>query len=430
MLLRFSAENHLSFREKMEISMVAAKLKDFAEGLIRTPISGIDVVPATLIYGPNASGKSNVISALSFMKNLVVSSQISGRPEGHLSRMPFALDASRLNAPTTFDADFLVANVRYNYGFSYTDESINREWLIAYPSGRAQTLFVRDGQEFVFGRKLRGRNAVIADLTRKNSLFLSSAAQNDHNDLTPIYKFFAEIVIVQSIAVGGHVVSMELEHIDERVINFLDNIGTGVVDYRRTEKDSSEFSREIGKNLVAVFQKYFSTSETAPDFSVLDTDKDVSIELGHRSIDGSVVYFNLERESAGTRRMLVILSRIFEALDKGGLIIVDELDASLHTQACELIFSLFSSADYNSTGAQMIATIHDTNILASEAIRRDQIWLCEKEFSGESRIFPLTDVRLRHTDDFEKGYLEGRFKALPFNGSVQSQIRNGKITSK
>ncbi len=430
MLLRFSAENHLSFRDKMEISMVAAKLKDFSEGLIETPISGILVVPAALIYGPNASGKSNVIGALSVMKNLVVTSQFGGRPGSPLLQMPFAFEASHLEAPTTFDADFLVGGVRYNYGFAYTDESIEREWLVSYPNGRAQTLFTRERQQFAFGRKLRGRNAVIADLTRKNSLFLSAAAQNDHNDLTPIYKFFADIVIIQSIAVEGAFVSIELEQIDERVINFLNNIGTGVVSYRRTEQESSEFSRELGRNLIGFFQKHFPSSDTGPDFSGLDRDKDVSIELGHRAVDGSVVYLSLDRESAGTRRMLVILSKVFEALDSGGLIIVDELDASLHTQACELIFALFSSKEYNTAGAQMLATIHDTNILASESIRRDQIWLCEKGLYGDSNISPLTDVRLRHTDDFEKGYLEGRFKALPFSGSVQSQIRYGKITSK
>ncbi|MGO7181470.1 ATP/GTP-binding protein [Rhizobium brockwellii] len=432
MLLRFSAENHLSLRGKMEVSLVAAKLKDFDEGLIQTPINGISVLPAAIIYGPNASGKSNIIGALSFMRALVVSSQISGRPDSNIVRMPFALDAACIVAPTTLEADFLVNDVRFNYGFSYVDQQIEKEWLITYPNGRAQNLFIREGQQFAFGRKLRGRNAVIADLTRKNSLFLSAAAQSDHDELTPIYKFFSEMVIIQAIAMPGHIASSEFEHgtVDERVINFLNNMGTGVVGYRRTEQDASEFSRELTRNLTSLMQKFATSSEPAPDLSKFDREKDVAIELGHSTSDGAVVYFNMDRESAGTRRMLVMLSRIFEVLDRGGLIIIDELDASLHTQASELIFSLFSSSDYNADGAQMIATVHDTNLLSSEYIRRDQVWLCEKKPAGDTEVFPLTDIRLRHTDDFERGYLEGRFGALPVSGSIRSQIVSRKITSK
>ncbi|OBP73266.1 hypothetical protein BAE42_14135 [Mesorhizobium loti] len=138
---------------------------------------------------------------------------------------------------------------------------------------------------------------------------------------------------------------------------------------------------------------------------------------------GKQVFFNLDKESAGTRRLLALLAPIFAALDHGGLIVIDEIDASLHTRACEAILALFSSTEFNANGAQLIATTHDTNILSSNLLRRDQIWFCEKGDTGETALFPLTDLRTRATDNIEKGYLQGRFGAIPFAGSPSQLLK-------
>lgn len=426
MLLRFSVTNHLSIRDEFNFLMVAAKLNDYPDGLISSPLSGIDVVPAALIYGPNASGKSNIISALSFMQSTILNSQVRAKPEEEIGVQPFALSPATLTEPSCFEADFILNGIRYQYGFSLDSREVKDEWLQAYPYGRAQQLFRRERQNFSFGRKLKGRNTVIADLTRRNSLFLSAAAQNDHDELTPIYKFFSSIQFIQSLAFAGMTVSQEFERsvVDKRVINFLKNIGTGVVSYRKKEV-------AVGESLLEMRTKFLAAIKSALEYEgeVPDLSKEVSIELGHKASNGEVVFFELDRESSGTRRLLVMLSKIFETLDRGGLIIIDELDASLHTQACELIFGLFSDKQYNRNGGQLIATVHDTNLLKSEFIRRDQVWLCQKDEGGASHFTPLTDIKLRHTDDFEKGYLQGRFESLPFSGNLKEMITSGRITS-
>ena len=121
----------------------------------------------------------------------------------------------------------------------------------------------------------------------------------------------------------------------------------------------------------------------------------------------------MERESAGTRRLLIVLGLAYQALDGGLTLCVDELDASLHTQASEAVLQLFCSQESNPKGAQLIATTHDANLLKSSVLRRDQIWFTEKDSEGATHLYPLTDIRTRKGDDIRRGYLQGRYGAVP-----------------
>ena len=149
-------------------------------------------------------------------------------------------------------------------------------------------------------------------------------------------------------------------------------------------------------------------------------DKQVTVELGHRTRDGETAYLNLNLESAGTLRLLMVLSLAYRALDEGTPLLIDELDASLHTHAAEAILRLFCSRQTNPKGAQLIATTHDTNLLAAPVLRRDQLWFAEKDAHGATVIFPLTEIRTRSSDNFEKGYLQGRYGAVPFSGPLST----------
>ena len=138
------------------------------------------------------------------------------------------------------------------------------------------------------------------------------------------------------------------------------------------------------------------------------------IELEHRGIHGNQSHFPLHLESAGTLRLLSALPKILGVLKKGGLIIVDELDLSLHTQAAEKLLRLFCDKSCNPHGAQILATTHDTNLLESHCLRRDQVWFVSKDQFGATEIYPLTDIKTRSSDNIERGYLQGRFGATPF----------------
>jgi len=419
MLLRMAFENHLSICERQELSFVASSLKDPDNGLIKCDaVHGGSLVPAAVIYGANASGKTNFINALATMKRMVLWSQTKDDPTGGVPRHEYRLDPSCSERPSCFEIDFMLDGVRYHYGFEATDESFVSEWLYEIPKAHRRKLYERQGQEFVFGRWLKGQNQPIARLTRPNSLFLSAAAQNGHQRLTRIHRYFVNIS--GPIDDRGRDFPLWVEKdgvVDHRVIAFLGSINTGVVDYRKKEEKFPEDDqvklrefREMTRAIERIFE--------IPALIVDNEYKMVSIELAHSGKGGEKVHFDLRLESAGTRRLLLILSEIFRAIDEGRFIVVDELDTSLHTHVGEAILDLFCSPTINRKGAQLLATTHDTHLMKTPALRRDQLWFAEKTTEGATEIYPLTDIRTRKGDNVELGYLQGRYGAIPYGTPV------------
>ncbi len=418
MLLRFGVSNHLSIRDHQELSLSASSLRDREDGLIDCPAtSSGSLLPEAVIYGANASGKSNLIDAINTMRNMVMSSQTGWEPDGGVPRQPFRLNEESGRSPSRFEIDFLLDGARHHYGFEASDAAFESEWLYAFPKSRRQMLFEREGDEFHFGRALKGQNSVIARLTRPNSLFLSSAAQNGHQQLSKVSLYFLMFRVVPSGDISDRMVSNLLmipnllgrtKELDRRVISFLGEIDTGVIDYRRKESGPLEEYRELATTILK-----------EAGFEPLE-DKRVAIELAHRGRDGEPFYLEMERESAGTRRLLFALDFAFNALDKGAPLFIDELGASLHTQAAETLLKLFQSKETNPKGAQIIATTHDTNLLAPSVLRRDEVWFTRKEADGATRLYPLTDIRTRRGDNIERGYLQGRYGATPFDDPVSA----------
>ena len=413
MLLRFAVANHLSIREKQELSFAASSLRDRSDGLIdcKAAQNG-SVLPAIVIYGANASGKSNVVNAIAAMQGMVLWSHTQGEPGGGVPRHAFKLDSTCLLTPSRFEIDFIINDVRYHYGFETTDDVFAAEWLYALPGSHRRRMFERDNGEFNFGRWLKGQNNNIAGLTRPNSLFLSAAAQNGHELLSKIYEYFRSIEFASTISIPGRTASARFtgDGPDPRVIDFLTSINTGVIGYQKRETEIPEKSRAMLREVFASVEKFsVGTIKIEPD----EYDKHVAIELAHRSRQGEPVYLDLDSESAGTRRLLIVLGLAYQALDEGTLLCIDEVDASLHTYASEAILKLFCQPEINRNGAQLIATTHNTNLMKSSVLRRDQLWFTEKTPEGATELYPLTDIRTRKSDNIELGYLQGRFGALP-----------------
>ena len=421
MLLRFAASNHLSIREPQALSFTASALQDRTEGLIRSDtVPNKSVLPALVVYGANASGKSNLVDAIAFMKSAVLGSHTRGEPGGGVPRRAFRLDASSSRESSTFEIDFAIDDVRHHYGFEASDTEFVSEWLYTVPKSHRRMLFEREDGSFRFGRELRGPNNSIARLTRPNSLFLSAAAQNGHDQLSGTFDFFRSIGNVTDIAVPDVLAVSELGTggPDQRVIDFLAKVGTGVVGHRRNKTELSERERAFRRKVVAAFREMADGPVQIEDEPSTET----TIELAHRSREGQRVYLELERESAGTRRLLVLLGFAFRALDSGAPLVVDELGASLHTYATASVLGLFCSPQTNPKGAQLVATTHDTNLLTSPYLRRDQVWFAEKDPEGATQVYPLTDIRTRKGDNLELGYLQGRYGAIPAESPVLSAI--------
>ena len=421
MLLRFGVANHLSIFESQELSLSASSLKDYEDGLIACEaVPSGSIVPAVVIYGANASGKTNLLNALSRMQKMVLLSQTKGEPGQGVQRSVFRLDPECSQAPSHFDVDFIIDNVRYHYGFETTNERFTSEWLYAFPKSHRRKMFERSCEGFSFGRWLSGQNNSIAKLTRPNSLFLSAAAQNSHEQLSRIYQYFRSINFVGPSAVHGIEASTRFtEHgLDSRVIDFLKSMDTGVVGFRKKETEMSDKARAIDRDIKAVMEKHGYPVPTDSD----EDDKHVAIELAHRGRGGESVYFDLDLESAGTRRLLIVLSVVYEALDNGTPLCIDELDANLHTQAGNAVLELFCSPLTNPNGAQLIATTHDTNLMRSEVLRRDQLWFAEKNPEGATELYPLTDIQTRKGDNMELGYMQGRYGGVPGNRPVPTSF--------
>ena len=342
-------------------------------------------------------------------------------PDSGIPRQAFAL-GDREEEPTTLEIEFITDGVRFQYGFEATNRAFVGEWLYWFPHRNWQMLFERTNEKAIrFGRNLKGQNKIISELMRPNSLFLSAAAQNSHEQLSKIHSY---VVSMTFEATGSdpraHDLHTKTEEYDRRIIDFLAEVGTGVVGYRTKKPTPDEKQQALMKDVLATISRHLPP-ERVETFAL---DDDYVLELAHSAKKNKRVFFSVDRESAGTRRLLVILSSVFSALDAGTVVFIDELDASLHTQICEGIVALFSSRRSNPRGAQLIATTHDTNLMRSRHLRRDQLWFTEKDPSGATHLFPLSDIRTRKTDDIEKGYLEGRYGAISFAGSLPDFLRD------
>lgn len=415
MLLRFAVENFLSIRDQQELLLTASKqIKDRDDILIDcgTP-TGRRALPVIVIYGANASGKSNLLRAFNYMQRAILFSHSQGSPKGGVPRDIHALDPDSADKPSVFEIDFVLDGVRYHYGFSATDEHFEEEWLFSFPKGKQRRLFEREGKDFEFGDSLTGQKTVISQLTRPNSLFLSAAAQNDHPELTTIANYITAIRSARHPAFPWATKweeSVVSEH-KRNILDFMNDIEVGITDVRKKERELSKKDIELREALNNALNEIGKPTQPLED-------KVPSLEIAHSGKNGESIFLRYSNESAGTKNLITKLPMIFDALESGQSLFIDELNDSLHTLACEKIIALFSSKATNPKGAQLVTTTHDTNLLRSGFLRRDQIWFTEKDSEGATHLYPLTDFRTRKDDNLARGYLEGRYGAVPFSGSL------------
>ena len=254
MLLRFGVSNRLSMRDRQDLSLTASSLKDPTGGLIDCPSApNGSVLPAALIYGANASGKSNLIDSIRLMREMVLTSHRHWEPgAGVPGRHPFVLDPANARSPTRFDVDFVMDGTRHHYGFEASDEAFVSEWLYAFPKAHRRMLFEREGSDFHFGRALGGQNKAVAALVRPNSLYVSAAAQNGHEQLSCVYAYFQSIHGLHGVDIPGEQASRYFvkHEPDGRALDFLTKIGTGIIDYRRKEYSVPKRNRLLRRGVI------------------------------------------------------------------------------------------------------------------------------------------------------------------------------------
>jgi uncharacterized protein len=408
MLLRFGVSNYRSIRDYQELLLTASSLEEEEQYLISIKPLETKILPAIGIYGANASGKSNVLQAFAFMRRMILKSHANGSATGGIRRTAFQLDPAMRNQPSHFDCDVLIDAIRYHYGFIIDNEKVQEEWLYAYPAKHRQVWFHRQYQDspaFYFGKFLKGKNKTIESLTRDNSLFLSAAAQNNHQQLSKLYRYFEENYDFRLNVEQG------FEHFEAR---YLDKgmIKTPIIEFLKAA-DTGIIDAQLEKNAVtdqSILENIQIALEENNEFANLND----RLRFRHQSVDGKGIFFKLSDESRGTLQLLTLLGPLFDALETGKVILIDELDTSMHSLLSLQLLKLFNSQKSNKGQAQLIFSTHDTHLLNSAVLRRDQIWLTEKNQKGVTHLYPLTDIRIRDNDNFEKGYLQGYFGGIPF----------------
>jgi len=410
-LIWFRLANHRSIRDEQVLSLEPGNVDGSGERVRED--GGTRLLPSVAIYGPNASGKSNVLGGLAFMRNAVVQSHRFFAPDGGVPRQPFAW-GDKAAQPSLFEIAFKIDGVRYEYGFCADDQRFTEEWLYAYPSARKQTWFERDGDEFKFGEHLHGENRTIERVTRPNSLFLSAAAQNRHAQLSPVFRQFATIrshnlrtPITGRFRTGG----LSPRH---RFALWWEPPGsTPILEQPGAEGPGTDDVRKAG----------FRDLLRAADFGIVDVEVLSDSESGRRVMvkhrnERDDAWLPLEEESHGTQQVFTLAPAVLDALASGSPLLVDELDASLHPLLSLKLIEAFNDPRQNPRNAQLLFTTHDTtllgSLLGSEPLRRDQVWLTEKDDEGATKLYPLTEFRPRKEENLERGYLQGRYGAVPF----------------
>ncbi|MEI6758648.1 MAG: ATP-binding protein [Chlorobium sp.] len=396
MLIEFRVKNFRSIREEQRLSLVANSDKEHSETHIvkGRETTGLHILKSAVIYGANASGKSNLVSALLFMQQVVAESATLVKEGEKFFLQPFRLDNESPQKPTEFEITFVLSGVRYQYGFALLPERIVEEWLLVYSTSKPQIWFNRqynpetNEDDYKFSSHLSGEKKLWQKSTRSNALFLSKAVDLNSNALRPVFLW-----IVQHLYI----------------------IGAGhqpLLDYSTKLAKSPEGQDQLLCFLNAADLSIADVSLERGKKKDSETDALIPVFL-HKASDGSAK-FEIQEESAGTQRLFAFAGPILDILDKGSVLVVDELDGSLHTMIVRFLLSIINSSKHNAKGAQLIFTTHDTSIMDTDILRRDQFWFVEKNQAQATQLYPLTDFSPRKKEALERGYLIGRYGAIPF----------------
>lgn len=418
MLIAFRAENVRSFRDEMEISLLAtarAERRVVREVDWREAGNPIQLLPLAAIFGANASGKSNVLSAMNHMRFLVLHSFRHASPTGRIPRAPFRLDAAAQRA-SRYAIDLVLGGVRHEYGFSIDDHSVLEEWALRYPKGRAALLFKRVGEEVQIGSVARADTRAVTRLLRANALLLSTAASANHPQLLPLYEWFRRNLLLAES--GTRTVRqlftakmLEDGATRESVLALLRAADLGVSNVTVRELDPQVRERIERANRILTGEEEEPQAGDGGPLPVFD-----DVTLTHHGAAGEVE-FDVEEESMGTLVWLGIVGPVLDALAQGSVLLADELDTSLHPDLVAQLVRIFQQPDTNPHRAQLIFNTHDTTLLGDSdeqrLIGRDQIWFTEKLHDGSSRLYPLTDLDPRKHEAVARRYLTGRYGARP-----------------
>ena len=411
-LVTFKARNVRSYRDPVMLSLQATRVAN-AEVVrnLRTASAAPErLLPVAGVFGANASGKSNILRAVADMRNVVLSS-FGHRTRGASSlHRPFLLDANASDSPSEFMVELILNGVWWQYGFEIDSQRVLREFAYHYPRGRQALVFEREADEVSFGDAFRSAGRNLYPLLRDNALLLSISGAADNAQIGPLFDWWLGNLRLATSGnrTGRATFTAGLAKNDatrRRVLDLLCAADLGLSDLQVVRPDAETLDRL--KRAARIIQ---GDQETDDGFFIEDV-----VQLFHRGSEGGVP-FDPEDESMGTRVWVGLVGPILDALDGGCVLLVDELDASLHPLLVAKLISLFQSPLTNPKCAQLIFNSHDVTALDNRhplGLGRDQLWFTERDPDGATRLFSLADFKARRDESTGRRYLSGRYGAVP-----------------
>lgn len=405
MLLQFNFGNFRSFKEEVSLDMTAGDVHEYQERV--STIGKEKILKVAAIYGANASGKSNVYKAFEFMHDYVLYSSIvmDDEDEGNLSRLIQNVISSYKayfdnEEDSIFEVYFIDNNTArtYNYGFCFNKKNVTEEWLNvkAKTSTKFNNVFYRDIEGIESSNQIAREIRFIKDKIKPNKLLLSYARLLDITHVSTVFNWFKTMDLVDFADLdyvsfkSNHLPTPFIENQQYRakLIQFIHSFDDSIVDFHIEENLSEE-----------------------------SDNKSYKVESVH-NVDGKLVRIPLEEESAGTLKMFMLFIDLYSTIKNGDVLVVDELNARLHPLLVRSLLLLFLNPELNTNHAQLIFTTHDTWQLQNKLLRRDEIWLVEKN-NNVSSLYSLSDVvdskgnKIRNDENLEKNYLVGKYGAIP-----------------
>jgi predicted ATPase len=415
MLLTFRGQNARSFRDPFELSLISTRLSEPGvprEIEWREDGRPVAVLPSAGIFGANASGKSNLLRAMSDMRRLVLTSFRGNTPDGAVETHPFLLGEDEGRGPTSFEVELVLDGIRHDYGFVADFDGVREEWARSYPRGRAVTLLQRNGDRIHLGTEQRSKGRAALEILRPNALLLSTAAAINHPLFLPIFQWFRRNLSFADVVsrTNRQVITAEMLEGERRsqVLALLREADLGISDVSRRAIDPER--KEKMRKIVDIFWE-----EAEPvDLEDLGI-RDFEVGLKHRARGGDVELPE-EDESRGTLVWFGLVGLVSEALREGSVLLADEIEASLHPALVDVLVDLFQSPQSNPYRAQLIFNSHEARLMGDSADRRlgrDQIWFTEKNDEGATFLHSLADVAPRREEAIARRYLAGRYGGTP-----------------
>ncbi len=417
MLIAFSVQNFKSIRDLQTLSL-EARPDDHLEWSNVIQDGKLRLVKTAAIYGPNASGKSNVIEAMIWFRNFVLTSSKEGQVGELIDVKPFRLSSETEKAPTHFEVEFRWQGFDYRYGFEVTSSAVESEWLYRKsPSAKEARLFTREKQDIKVSAANFKDGKGLETRTRPNALLLSVCAQFNGEEAGKILNWIQRFRHVSGLDESGFyefTATQLLE--DKHRKQLLELAQKADFNIQTLRSELRQITEEILPSEPSAESAFGIRSFHMRMISVTGNIKTAHLKLDATNQIIGEVEFDLKKdESSGTQKFVALSGPIMRALEEGSVLLVDEFEARLHPRLTQAILDLFHSP-VNKNNAQLICATHDVTLLESDRFRRDQIWFCEKDQAGATDLFTLADIDsnlVRPNSKFSRQYMLGLFGAVP-----------------